>query len=246
MDIDKNSPDMEHPLVNVHEYRGILQEQQTINHKEMHEYFATVNSKPEKVDAMLEDLFHQPAMESVYRRNGIEPGHVDDFIAQIKKFPEIDKRNLLNPFYAAYAYAAKAQEGFVDGISSISGKEWDNLPEQLMRHLNIKHLQWKIENGNNAAENIVSPDVAPIKDEKVGFGKKIMRWFEKRKISIKGMKSIAAGVAAAVVLSPAAMKLLNLTADKDNAKIAKTEQKAPQSQKQSMAKVYDMSQDIRS
>ena len=233
--IDQNSGN---PVIETHEYRDVLQKEQTLNHKEVFDYFSTVDKNPHKVDEMLKNLFYQPAMENAYRVSRIEPEDVNGFIAQVLKLPEIDKRNLINDFYASYANAAKANDGFVNGLPTISGeKEWNALGENLTRYPNLKHLQWKLEN-DKALEQ-----PAP---EKIGWGKKIMRWFEKKNIDTKGIKNIAAGVVATVILTPAAMKIMQMTADKDNAKIAKTEQKALQNTNQDMSKVYDMNQNVRS
>ncbi len=241
MEIIHTNPENGNPVVDVHEYRDVLAHEQTLNHKEVFEYFASVTANPHKVDEMLDNLFHQPAMEQAYRLSRIDPDYVEDFIAGVKKFPEIDKRNLINEFYASYARAASAEEGFVDGLSSISGNEWQSLSENLAKRPNLKHLSLRM---MEPAENILPPDVKPI--EKEGFGKKIMRWFEKKKVDTKGMKNIAAGIAAAVVLTPAAMKLMKLTAKEDFAKIAKNEQKSAQQNNQDMSKVYDMNKNVRS
>lgn len=241
------NPDNGLPVIDVHEYRGVLPEEQTLNYADVVKYHSDLADKKvsnEQLNDMLDNLLHQPVMESAYRRNGIMPSQVDDFIAQVKRLPEFDRKSIIDLSFRSYGNAALSEKGYNDDGNNwkltISGeKEWDNLGKELIDYPSLKHLSFKIK---QSAEN-TAPEVKPI--EKEGFGKKIKHWFEKRKIDTKGMKNIAAGIAAAVVLTPVAMKLLNLTADKDNAKIAKAV-KAPQQNQQNTGNIYDMNQNVRS
>ena len=242
------NPDNGLPVIDVHEYRGVLPEEQTLNYADVAKYHRDLADKKvsnDQLNDMLDNLLRQPIMESAYRRNGIAPSQVDDFIAQGKKLPEFDRKSIIDLNFRSYGNAALSEKGYDDGDNNwkltISGeKEWDNLGKELIDYPSLKHLSFKMK---QSAEN-TAPEVKPI--EKEGFGKKIKRWFEKRKIDTKGMKNVAAGLAAAVILTPAAMKLMKLTAKEDFAKIAKNEQKTAQSQTQDMSKVYDMNKNVRS
>lgn len=214
MDIILFNPDNGKPIIDVHEYHGVLPEEQTLDNPDVNKYHSDlaenkVSSK--QLNDMLDNLMRQPAMESSYRRSGIKPEQINDFIAQVKRLPEIDKRHLIDMFWASYGKAAHAEEGYVNGKLIISGKkEWNDLGRELVNYPNLKNIIRSIE--KRKAENQPAP-----KEEKLSFTQKVMRYIKDKALGT--VKTLATGTCEDIKMAPVReavrtdLKQMNMTKD---------------------------------
>lgn len=218
------NPMAPYPIVERGEYRAVLPAEQTLNYKEVEQYYNAI-SKPRtlkagQVDEMLDNLFKQPIMASVYRQHDIKPEQVEEFIETVKQKPETKKMSLIDQFYASYGLAAHSIDGFKKGELSIAGpREWNALEANLRQAATI-----------NKEIELFAKAQQPIEKTKT-TSEKVQNW-------VKDAATIATGVVASVLLTVGAQKLFKLTAKDDMKKVeAQQKQLSQQDNNQKTAKM---------
>ena len=210
--------------INLGEYRAVLPAEQTANFSEVKKVFDDLAFRRKTEDQcgdMLEKYYRQPIMAGLYRKNGIEPEQVEDFIQFVKKdYPQ--KGALVNGFYGVYGQAAHAQEGFENGELKVEGKkELEKLALLLENSATINNPMRRFVDAQKQKEAELNTASSAIKD------------------IVKGAKVIAAGVVAAIALTPLAQRLMKITAKEDMQKVeARQKQLAKQQNMQKTANMH--------
>jgi DNA-binding Lrp family transcriptional regulator len=230
-----------YPLMKSDEYSSVLLAEQKLNYMDINK-FSDVTPKEfnneDRMNRILAEILQQPIMAGVYRKNGIKPNEVYDYIGSVQMSSIEDKKDILKQVWIAYAHAAhnndRAEGDKFNGLK-IENSECNELEKRLsdpISKLTKSMKQFKAEQAKEITREIPTSS----------FGKKIVDWFKKNE---KNAKTIAVGVVTAVVLTPAAQKLMQLTAKDDFSKITKTEQKTQQQNNQNMSRIYtDISKHI--
>lgn len=198
-----DNPMMPHPIIERGEFSAVLPAEQTVNFAEVQKAYdaqaAKKLSEKQRGD-ILEEFYRQPIMAGMYRKNGIKPEQVDDFIQYLKNdFPRKDV--LIDNFYGTYGQAAHAQEGFENGKLKVAGEEWRTLEDMLKKSPTLNSPMRQFVSAQKEAEKEQNTTSSAIKD------------------IVKGAKVIATGIVAAIALTPLAQRLMKITAKEDMQKV---------------------------
>lgn len=142
------------PIFNVGEYKDVLQIEQTLNYENISNYVKAALNKGdnEELDAAIENIFRQPIMAEVYRRNGLKPEFVDEYIASRRQQPAGAKTSMMLHLDAIYNDAANSMEEEFD-MPRISGnREWLSLEVKLTSSISAT-MPIKMFMEQKAAEN---------------------------------------------------------------------------------------------
>ncbi len=139
MNIFGTNPQNGNPIFNVGEYKDVLPMEQTLNYENIDKYVkAAVNNGSEaELDAAIENVFKQPIMAEVYRKAGIKPEMVDDYIKSRLELPHSAKTTLMINLGAPYHTAANDMESEIDTPRISGDREWLSLETRLKASANI-------------------------------------------------------------------------------------------------------------
>jgi len=197
-----------HPVLQAGEYKDVLKPQQTLNFQEVAKFeqkAGSDNTPTSEMNAMLEDILRQPIMSGAYRQNGIAPQQVEQFIETVKQFPNNRKERMIRQVSALYGLAAhsKTSESSLTTLK-VTESEWYPLVSSLANASTLRQPMKEFVTNHKSPEKAKSA------------GEKIQNWFKEKAADTK---TIAAGIVAAVILTPAARHLLSLTAKEDMKKM---------------------------
>jgi len=210
--------------VKLGEYRVALPAEQTINFSEVEKAFNAQAAKKlseAQRGEILEKFYRQPVMAGVYRKNGIEPNKVKDFIKYVKEdYPQKDV--LIDGFYGAYGLAAHSNEGFKNGKLDVEGTEWKTLESNLKKSITINSPMRQFIDIQKQKEKEMHTASSAIKD------------------LAQGAKIIATGFVVAIAgLTPLGQRLIKLTEKEDMQKVeARQKQLAQKQNIQKTANIY--------
>ncbi len=129
MNIIGENPQTGNPIFNVGEYKDVLQMEQTLNYENVSNYVKATLDKSDdnELNAAIENIFRQPIMAEVYRRNDLKPEFVDEYIASRQQQPAGAKISMMLHLGAIYNDAANSMEEEIN-MPRISGeREWLSL-----------------------------------------------------------------------------------------------------------------------
>lgn len=117
------------PIFNVGEYKDVLQMEQTLNCDNISNYVkATLNKADSKeLNTAIEHIFRQPIMAGVYRKNGLKPEYVDEYIESRKQQPMGPKISMMLHLGVIYNSAAKSMEEEINKPRISGYREWLSL-----------------------------------------------------------------------------------------------------------------------
>ena len=209
---------LNNPVLQAGEYQGVLKPRQTLNYKELAMYEQKSGSgkaSPDEMNAMLEDILRQPIMSHAYRRNGITPEQVDEFIETTKQLPDNAKDRMIRQTYSLYGSAARQYvvEDSVRTLKVGGEREWMPLATAL---------------ANNATINQPMEKFAQLKQAEASSKKKtVKQWLQEKATDAT---ILVTGVVSAVAMTLGGKQLMKITANEDMAKVttAQKQKSAPE------------------
>ncbi len=134
MEIIGTSPKTGNPIFDVGEYKDVLSMEQTLNYENISKYVKATLSKndDDELNAAIENIFRQPVMVSAYRKHGIKPEFVDEYIESRKQQSPGAKISMMMYIEGIYNDAANSMEEEIE-MPRISGsREWLSLELKFM------------------------------------------------------------------------------------------------------------------
>lgn len=139
MEIINVNPRTGNPIFKIDEYKDVLPMEQTLNYENIDKYVkAAVNNGSEaELDAAIENVLRQPIMAGVYRKNGIKPEDVDEYIKGRLELPQSAKTTMIINLSEPYNYAASSEEEEIAQPRISGDREWISLEARLKSSTNI-------------------------------------------------------------------------------------------------------------
>lgn len=134
MRIIGTNPKTGNPIFDVGEYKDVLPMEQTLNYENISKYVKATLSKNDdnELNAAIENIFRQPIMAAVYRKHGIKPEFVKEYIENRKQQSSDAKISMMMHIGSIYNDAANSMEEEIN-TPRISGyREWLSLEVKFM------------------------------------------------------------------------------------------------------------------
>ena len=157
MRIIGTNPKTNNPIFDVGEYKDVLPMEQTLNYENISKYVKATLSKNDdnELNAAIENIFRQPIMAGVYRKNGLKPEYVDEYIESRKQQPMGPKISMMLYLGVIYNSAAKSMEEEINKPRISGYREWLSL-EVAFNSSNSATLPMKSFVGKKSAEEKTS------------------------------------------------------------------------------------------